>query len=91
MGDKLVDDLQRRCQPDSIGLVSGLAMVATVGQGMNHHIGVAARLFTALAEANVNVRVIDQGSSEMNIIVGVEEEALERAVTAIYRAFESWE
>lgn len=91
LGDKLVEDLQRRCQPDSIGLVSGLAMVATVGLGMNHHIGVAARLFTALAEANVNVRVIDQGSSEMNIIVGVEEEALERAVTAIYRAFESWE
>ena len=66
-------------------------MVATVGLGMNHHIGVAARLFTALAEASVNVRVIDQGSSEMNIIVGVEEEALERAVTAIYRAFESWD
>lgn len=91
LGEKLVDDLQRRCQPDSIGLVSGLAMVATVGLGMNHHIGVAARLFSALAEANVNVRVIDQGSSEMNIIVGVEEESLERAVTAIYRAFESWE
>lgn len=90
-GDKLVDDLQRRCQPDSIGVVSGLAMIATVGQGMNHHIGVAARLFTALAEADVNIRVIDQGSSEMNIIVGVEEEALERAVKAIYRAFESWD
>jgi len=52
---------------------------------------VAARLFVALAEANVNIRVIDQGSSEMNIIVGVEEEALERAVRAIYSAFESWE
>jgi aspartate kinase len=91
IGEKLLDDLKRRCQPDSISLVSGLAMVATVGKGMNHHIGVAARLFTALAEADVNIRVIDQGSSEMNIIVGVEEEALERAVQAIYRAFESWE
>lgn len=91
LGEKLVEDLQRRCQPDSISVVSGLAMVATVGLGMNHHIGVAARLFTALAEAKVNVRVIDQGSSEMNIIVGVEEEALERAVTAIYCAFESWD
>jgi len=90
-GDKLVEDLQRRCLPDSISLVGGLAIVATVGQGMNHHIGVAARLFVALAEANVNIRVIDQGSSEMNIIVGVEEEALERAVRAIYSAFESWE
>lgn len=90
-GDKLLEDLQRRCLPDSISLVGGLAIVATVGQGMNHHIGVAARLFAALAEANVNIRVIDQGSSEMNIIVGVEEEALERAVRAIYSAFESWE
>ena len=90
-GEKLVEDLQRRCVPDSISLAGGLAIVATVGQGMNHHIGVAARLFTALAEANVNIRVIDQGSSEMNIIVGVEEEALARAVRAIYGAFESWE
>lgn len=90
-GPKLVEDLQRRCLPDSISLVGGLAIIATVGQGMNHHIGVAARLFTALAEARVNVRVIDQGSSEMNIIVGVEEEELGRAVQAIYRAFESWE
>ncbi|MCF6286873.1 MAG: ACT domain-containing protein, partial [Candidatus Hydrogenedentes bacterium] len=91
LGEKLIDIIQRRCQPDSISLVSGLAMIATVGQGMNHHVGVAARLFAALAEAKVNIRVIDQGSSEMNIIVGVEEEGLERAVTAIYRAFETWE
>lgn len=90
-GDTLIETVQGRCQPDSISLVSGLAMIATVGLGMNHHIGVAARLFTALSEANVNIRVIDQGSSEMNIIVGVEEEALERAVNAIYRAFEAWE
>ncbi len=90
-GDTLIETVQGRCQPDSISLVSGLAMIATVGLGMNHHIGVAARLFTALSEANVNIRVIDQGSSEMNIIVGVEEEALERAVNAIYRAFEAWD
>lgn len=90
LGDKLVEDLQRRCEPDSIALVSGLAIIATVGQGMNNHIGVAARLFSTLAEAGVNIRVIDQGSSEMNIIVGVEEKALERAVAAIYHAFVSW-
>ncbi len=90
-GDKLIDAVQQRCRPDSIGLVSGLAMIATVGLGMNHHVGVAARLFTALSEAKVNIRVIDQGSSEMNIIVGVEEEALSRSVNAIYRAFETWE
>ncbi|MFG0313501.1 MAG: ACT domain-containing protein [Phycisphaerales bacterium] len=90
-GEKLVEDIQRRCVPDSICLTNGLAIIATVGQGMNHHVGVAARLFTALAEANVNVRVIDQGSSEMNIIVGVVEEALAPAVRAIYEAFITWE
>jgi aspartate kinase len=56
---------------------------------MSHRIGIAARLFTALAEADLNVRVIDQGASEINIIVGVEADDLERAVQAIYRAFES--
>jgi len=89
-GDAVIEAVRDRCKPDSMNLTAGLAMIATVGQGMNHHVGVAARLFNALAEAGVNVRVIDQGSSEMNIIVGVEEEALHRAVNAIYRAFESW-
>jgi aspartate kinase len=56
---------------------------------MNHHIGVAGHLCTALAKANVNLRVINQGSSEMNIIVGVEQFDLERAVLAIYNAFEN--
>jgi len=58
-----------------------------VGQGMIHRIGVAARLFSALAEAKVNLRVINQGSSEMNIIVGVENDDLNTAVKAIYHAF----
>ena len=52
------------------------------------HVG---RLFTAIAEAGVNLRVIDQGSSEMNIIIGVEEQDLDEAVRAIYWAFETWE
>jgi aspartate kinase len=90
LGDKLVEQVRRRCQPDSISLTPGLAMIATVGQGMSHHVGVAARLFGALADAKINIRVIDQGSSEMNIIVGVEEDELARSVTAIYRAFEAW-
>ena len=62
-------------------------MIATVGVGMNHHVGVAATLCKALADAGVNIRVIDQGSSEMNIIAGVEEEDLTQAVAAIYHAF----
>ena len=62
-------------------------MVATVGYGMSDRPGVSAKLFTALAEAGVNIRMIDQGSSEMNIIVGVENKDLETSIRAIYKAF----
>ena len=64
-----------------------ISLIATVGYGMNRRAGVAARLFTALADAKVNIRMIDQGSSEMNIIVGVENRDFENAIRAIYAAF----
>lgn len=86
-GDALLRDIERVLQPDRAVLIPGLAMIATVGEGMTHRIGIAARLFTALSEARVNVRVIDQGASEINIMVGVEEHDYERAVKAIYAAF----
>lgn len=86
-GEALVEDIRRILQPDRVELLSGLAMIATVGEGMSHRVGIAARLFTALAQAGVNVRVIDQGASEINIMVGVEEADLKRALDAIYRAF----
>ena len=86
-GELLVEDIQRIIEPDRVELIRGLALIATVGEGMSHRVGIAARLFTALADAGVNVRVIDQGASEINIIVGVEEADLETALVAIYRAF----
>lgn len=86
-GELLVEDIQRIIEPDRAELIHGLALIATVGEGMSHRVGIAARLFTALADAGVNVRVIDQGASEINIIVGVEEADLETALIAIYRAF----
>lgn len=89
-GEAVVKGIERMCEPDRVTLAPGLALIATVGQAMNHHIGVVARLCSALADAGVNVRVLDQGSSEMNIIVGVEEVDLAKAVRAIYEAFESW-
>jgi aspartate kinase len=64
-----------------------MSLIATVGRGMLHTPGVAGRLFGALAEAGVNVRMIDQGSSGINIIVGVEVADFELAIRAIYRAF----
>jgi aspartate kinase len=89
-GDAIFEAIQKRAEPDELTITTGLAMIATVGQGMNHHVGVAARLTGALAKAGVNIRVIDQGSSEMNIIIGVEEGDLKTAIQAIYETFDTW-
>ncbi|HOH43722.1 MAG TPA: ACT domain-containing protein, partial [Candidatus Hydrogenedentes bacterium] len=87
----ILESIERLLDPDDLTVTSGLAIVATVGKGMNRLVGVAARLTGALAEAGVNIRVINQGSSEMNILIGVEEQDLEKAVAAIYHAFDSWQ
>lgn len=84
---QLLDDVYNLCEPDSLEVFHGLALIATVGRGMISKIGVASRLFTALAEHNINIRMIDQGSSEINIIVGVDEKDFEKAIRAIYSAF----
>jgi len=85
--EQVLREIQHDCEPQSIEVYSNMALVATVGKGMIRSLGVAARLFGALYEAGVNVRMIDQGSSEMNIIVGIENDDLNTAVKAIYHAF----
>jgi aspartate kinase len=82
------DDIYKACKPDSIEVFSNMALIATVGRGMRRHVGTASCLFTALANAGVNIRMIDQGSSEINIIVGVANDDFEKAVQAIYKGFE---
>jgi aspartate kinase len=79
--------IQEACHPDSLETYSDIALIATVGRGMMRIPGMAARLFAALAEAGVNVRMIDQGSSELNIIVGVDAADFETSVRAIYESF----
>ncbi|MGN0704227.1 MAG: aspartate kinase [Lentihominibacter sp.] len=85
--DEIVESLQQMLKPDHIDTSDNMALIATVGMGMSSRLGVSATLFTALAQAGVNVRMIDQGSSEMNIIVGVENKDFETAIKAIYNAF----
>lgn len=87
--DDITEEIQRQLKPDHIETFDNMALIATVGSGMSARTGVSARLFTALAEAGVNIRMIDQGSSEMNIIVGVENKDFEKAIKAIYDAFVS--
>ncbi len=84
--EQLIDEIHAQCQPDSVEVSSNMAIIATVGRGMIRQIGVSAKLFSALAKNHVNVRMIDQGSSEINIIVGVENDDFEKAVQAIYTA-----
>lgn len=85
--DAVVERIRRACKPDHIEVISGLSLVATVGRGMVRYPGTAARVFGALADSGINIRMIDQGSSEINIIAGVESVDFERAVNAIYNAF----
>lgn len=85
--DEIVEEFKYQLKPDSIEVFEDMTLIATVGAGMSARKGTSARLFTALAEAGVNIRMIDQGSSEMNIIVGVEERDFETAIKAIYEAF----
>ena len=84
---KVVAGIHRLANPDSIDIESDLALIAVVGRGMKSMRGTAGRLFSALAHANVNVKMIDQGSSELNIIIGVANEDFETAIKAVYDIF----
>ena len=85
--DEVLDEFRTRLRPDSIDVFEDMALIATVGHGMSYRQGVSAKLFEALAAAGVNIRMIEQGSSEMNIIVGVENKDFKKAIRAIYEAF----
>lgn len=85
--DQVVEKIRRTCKPDHIEVISGLSLIATVGRGMVRYPGTAARIFGALADSGINIRMIDQGSSEINIITGVESADFEKAINAIYNAF----
>lgn len=84
---KVVSGIHRLADPDSIDIEADLALIAVVGRGMKSTRGTAGRIFSALAHANVNVKMIDQGSSELNIIIGVANADFETAIKAIYDIF----
>lgn len=84
---QVIGALRRNCRPDLIDLEADLALIAVVGRGMRSTRGTAGRIFSALAHANINVKMIDQGSSELNIIIGVSNYDFENAIKAIYDIF----
>lgn len=83
----VIDEIKFRVKPDKIEIEDDLALIAVVGRGMRKTRGTAGRIFSALAHAKINVKMIDQGSSELNIIIGVAEEDFARATKAIYEMF----
>ncbi|MDE7071723.1 MAG: aspartate kinase [Clostridia bacterium] len=87
--DVVVERIKKVVNPDHIEIKSGISLVATVGHGMSFKPGSASTLIGALAKEKINIRMIDQGSSEMNIIVGIATSDYEKAINAIYQAFQN--
>lgn len=88
---RVVAGIHRLAKPDSVEMESGIALVAVVGRGMRSTRGTAGRIFASLAHARINIKMIDQGSSEFNIIIGVKESDFEATIKAIYDIFVSSE
>ena len=90
MGDAVYDiasDIKKTCRPDRVYMQEGLALVAAVGRKMTFRPGTSGRLFKALGENGVNIRIIAQGADELSIIVGVENEQFETAIKVLYDGF----
>lgn len=85
--EDIIKALTDEVLPDHVSIEDGLALVAVVGRGMKKIPGTAAKLFSAIAKAGINIRIADQGSSELNIIIGVDESQFEDAIKAIYYSF----
>ncbi len=85
--DRIVESIKDVCHPDIIDVDRNLSLIAVVGHGMNRKKGTATKVCSALAKADINIRMIDQGSSELNIIVGVENKDYEKAISALYSEF----
>lgn len=84
---ELIEDLQRVTQAESVTITDNIALLTVVGRGMINTLGAAGRIFTTLGNASVNVKMIDQGSGELNLIIGIDEADFETAITALYNEF----
>ena len=84
---EMVNEIRENVNPDYVHVIENISLIATVGHGMAMRPGTAATLFNALAKENINIRMIDQGSSELNIIIGVANSDYEKCIKAIYNAF----
>ena len=84
---QVLEEIRQNLKVDDLTTYEGIALIAVVGAGMAYHPGMAATVFSSLADEGINIRLIDQGASELNIIIGVEEADFDNAIKSIYRAF----
>ncbi len=87
--DKIIEEIKIYCNPDSIISYPNMALIAVVGRGMIRTKGISAKIFTALSDRGINIRMITQGSSELNIIIGVENIDFDKSISSIYKIFEN--
>ena len=87
--DEVLQEFRQRLHPDEITVVPDIALIAVVGNGLSRTIGASAKITSALAAAGVNIRMLNQGTSEINIIIGVEAKDFKTSIRAIYNAFAS--
>jgi aspartate kinase len=85
--ERIINGIKEAVDPDYIRAIDNIALIATVGHGMSSSVGTSARLFNAIAGANINIKMIDQGSSELNIVVAVSNDDYENCIKAIYTEF----
>ncbi len=85
--DEVLREFEQRLHPDEINVVPDIALIAVVGKGLNRTVGVASKITTALAEEGINIRMLNQGTSEINVILGVEAADFEKAIRSIYNSF----
>ncbi len=83
----ILSELQRSVEPDSINVTDNIAVIAVVGRKMAKKPGISGKLFRALGENNINIRMISQGTDELNIIVGIDDKEFDRAINVLYTSF----
>lgn len=84
---RLLQKIEKKVQPNCLKVIDDIALIATVGHGMQGTIGSAGRILQAISKANINIRIIDKSSGELNIIVGVNNADYEKAIQSLYKAF----
>lgn len=87
--DKIIEEIKIYCNPDSIIAYPNMSLIAVVGRGMIRTKGVLSKIFTSLSQSGVNIRMVIQGSSELNVIVGVENADFNESISSIYKAFKN--